>query len=204
MVGGVELSFGPHNTHSGNFSPSTKHFFLPLSLSLFPTPVDSGNGMAIVGIDCEGLKEGHWPLTVQIATENHVVIELRDHGSKGFPYSSDLAALLDHPHILKVFCDRSGADRRALELDLDRTDVVCLEDAADGVLGESKNSRGLINIAAYVLHAGIKKGKRPLSYFIDVDQGFKSPPRSLADIPADSLDYAAADAWFTREAYVLL
>lgn len=143
---------------------------------------------------------------MQIAYEAGVIVELRGYSFGEFPYSQDLLDLLNDRRITKVFCDRSGNDRRALQLDSDRTDVECIEDKANEAWGPSSppGARGLVNIAAQALRVDVTKESEGLWYFVDVDNGWRPVPHNLGDIPEASLDYAAADAWLTREAALAL
>jgi hypothetical protein len=159
----------------------------------------SEGGVKVVGIDVEGTNHRP-PLLVQVAAAGIIVLELPSH-SKGL--SSGLQKLLHDPEVLKVFCDGSWNDRKALGIaeNPHAFNVCDLESLVDGLLGHSKTGqRGLCQIANLSQSQGPRryvKNKKSQKYFIKVDRGFIRPPKNLSQIPDDSLRYACADAWAT-------
>jgi hypothetical protein len=45
------------------------------------------------------------------------------------------------------------------------------------------------------------KDKSSVRYFVDIQDGRRAPPRTLADVPASIRRYAAMDAWLTMLAF---
>ena len=156
--------------------------------------------VAAVAIDCEGFPPqdlGLTPMLIQVATDEMILMELPGPQRQ---LSPDMQKLLSDNSIVKVFCDGTRSDRRALGLPTELSPTVqCIEDLANQAFGMSKVSRGLCGIASLVLEPRVTKGKSYLSFFLKAQSGYM--PSTLDAIPPQEALAAAVDAWLTLYAW---
>lgn len=171
-----------------------------------------------VGIDVEGNMRTP-PVLVQVCVQvpfeetTLCVLELPG-SSPGGNLSADLRRLLLDATVAKVFCDgTAGADKRSLSVDVDLAGMgaqfACLdlEHMASELAGATSVLRGLARIFNLAWPDSPfratkdNKDKSSVRYFVDIQDGRRAPPRTLADVPASIRRYAAMDAWLTMLAF---
>lgn len=162
-----------------------------------------------VGVDCEGThfedEDIHsFPLVVQVACKNIVIIELPGEqlDAEGLPSLSEgMIRLLDDASITKVFFDPTGKDVQCLQrpclpiFDLSEWKSNLLRRRSSS--NNKDDSFGLIEILSIVSNETYEKNslKKKGWYRISTVDGVRRNK--------DFINYAAADAWGTILAYEL-
>jgi hypothetical protein len=167
---------------------------------------------AVVGIDVEGNQVSP-PVLVQVSVDDYTILEAPRNGK----ISIHLTRLLRDEGVVKVFCDNFahkdklclGIDREQIPSDLTRGHLVDLEAIAAQLLGPVKVARGLSRIVVLsmpelgaVIRKPNSKGRfKNVGRFILIEQGKKPPLKSIHELTAKEVQYAALDSWCTLTAY---
>jgi len=191
---------------------------------IFPAPIDVYESNdenwgyfwkhkpAVVGIDVEGNQISP-PVLVQISTDDYTIIEAPRNGR----ISNHLVRLIRDESVVKVFCDNFahkdklclGLSAKEIPRDLTVGHLVDLEAIAAKLLGPVKVPRGLSRIVVLSmpeLNVHIRKPNskgrfKNVGLFCLIEQGKKPPLKSIHELTAKELQYAALDSWCTMQAF---
>jgi hypothetical protein len=160
---------------------------------------------SVVAIDCEGTSGSNsFPLLIQIATYEHVILEFPyEDETDGPKLSSYLESILQNPNVLKIFCDPTGNDETMLhcicnnKLDLYTLFVLQNSHLTKKDQNKAKNM-GLIDYINY----SVKGLYRYEKDSIKANGWHQMKTSASMKRNQPFLNYAAADAWGTLFAYL--